>query len=166
MSILALRPRQWGIVFALAGLVVDQAHKVWMLGPFAIAEKGRVSVLPFLDLVMVWNQGVSYGLFQQGSDAGRWLLVVIGLLGAVLFAWWLSKAENALAAISTGLIIGGALGNVVDRIRFGAVADFFLFHVGSFEWYVFNLADVWIVMGVTGLVLDWLINRPQNATES
>ena len=175
--------RWWGLAAALAGLGIDQAHKAWMLGPFAIGEKGRVPVTPFFDLVLVWNRGISYGLFTQDGDAGRWLLIVLGLAGTALFSWWMWKSQRLLPALSLGLIAGGALANVIDRIIFGAVADFFLFHAGAFQWYVFNLADVWIVAGVIGMALAWLTEpsigssvgssvgnesgkkRPENATE-
>ena len=172
---MASTTRWWGLAAALTGLAIDQAHKAWMLGPFAIADKGRVPVTPFFDLVMVWNRGVSYGLFTQNGETGRWFLIVLGLAGAALFSWWMWKSERLLPALSLGLIAGGALANVIDRIIFGAVADFFLFHAGAFEWYVFNLADVWIVAGVVGMVLAWLTEpsagnengekRPENATE-
>lgn len=161
-----MTPRQAGVAVAVIGLVLDQAVKLWLLGPYALAEKGRVAVAPFLDLVLVWNYGVSYGLFQQEGEAGRWLLIAIGIAGSALFAWWLRRAEHWLSALSLGLIIGGALSNVIDRLAYGAVADFFLFHVGRFEWYVFNLADAWIVAGVVGLVLAWAVERPEKATES
>jgi len=171
--------RRWGLAAALAGLAADQAHKAWMLGAYAIAEKGRVPVTPFFDLVMVWNRGISYGLFSQDGDAGRWFLIALGLAGTALFSWWMWRSERLLPALALGLIAGGALANVIDRIRFGAVADFFLFHAGSFEWYVFNLADVWIVAGVIGMALAWLTepaaspstgdesgeNRRENATD-
>jgi signal peptidase II len=161
-----MTPRQAGLAVAVVGLVLDQAVKLWLLGPYALAEKGRVAVAPFLDLVLVWNYGVSYGLFQQEGEAGRWLLIAIGIAGSALFAWWLRRAEHWLSALSLGLIIGGAASNVIDRLAYGAVADFFLFHVGGFEWYVFNLADAWIVAGVVGLVLAWAVERPEKATES
>jgi signal peptidase II len=161
-----MTPRQSGVAVAVIGLVLDQAVKLWLLGSYALAEKGRVAVAPFLDLVLVWNYGVSYGLFQQEGEAGRWLLIGIGLAGSALFAWWLWRAEHWLSALSLGLIIGGALSNVIDRLAYGAVADFFLFHIGRFEWYVFNLADAWIVAGVVGLVLAWAVERPEKATES
>ena len=163
---MALSPRAWGAAVAILGLVLDQAVKLYLLGPFALAEKGRVAAAPFLDLVLVWNYGVSYGLFQQEGEAGRWLLIAIGLAGSALFSWWLWRADRPLQAVALGLIIGGALSNVIDRLAYGAVADFFLFHVGSFEWYVFNLADAWIVAGVVGLLLAWAVERPENATES
>ena len=157
--------RSWGLAAAVAGGAIDQAHKAWMLGPFAIQEKGRVAVTPYLDLVMVWNRGVSYGLFTQGGELGRWLLVVFGILGAGLFGWWLFTTHRLLTTLSLGLVIGGAASNVIDRLLHGAVADFFLFHLGGFEWYVFNLADVWIVAGVIGVLLAWALERPENATE-
>lgn len=162
---MARNVRAWGLAAALAGLAIDQAHKAWMLGPFGIEERGRVTLTPFLDLVMVWNRGVSYGLLTQDGDLGRWLLVVFGILGACLFGWWLSTAQRLLPAVATGLIIGGAVSNVIDRSVYGAVADFFLLHVGGFEWYVFNLADVWIVAGVVGLLLAWATERREIATE-
>jgi signal peptidase II len=155
-----------GLAAALAGILVDQVHKAWMLGPFAMEAKGRVAVAPFFDLVMVWNRGVSYGLFVQEGDLGRWLLIGLGMVGAVLFGWWLSSTRRLLPALSLGLIIGGALSNVIDRLVYGAVADFFLFHLGGFEWYVFNLADVWIVAGVVGLMLAWATERREIATEA
>ena len=163
---MALSLRVWGATVAVFGLLFDQASKLYLLGPFALAEKGRVVVTPFLDLVLVWNRGVSYGLLQQDSEAGRWLLVAVGLAGSALFAWWLWRAERLIQALALGLIIGGALSNVIDRLAYGAVADFFLLHVGSFEWYVFNLADAWIVAGVVGLLLAWAVERPEKATES
>ena len=163
---MARRYRLIGFATAAIGIAVDQACKAWMLGPFAIAEKGRVSVAPFFDLVMVWNRGVSYGLFQQESALGTWLLIGLGFGGAVLFGWWLWSTRGLLAALSLGLIIAGALSNAIDRLIHGAVADFFLFYAGGFEWYVFNLADVWIVAGVIGLVLAWAGERPEIATEA
>jgi signal peptidase II len=158
--------RTVGFTVAALGILVDQADKAWMLGPFAIAEKGRVALTPFVDLILVWNHGVSYGLFTQDGDVGRWLLIALGVVGAALFSWWLWVTRALLAALSLGLVIGGALSNVIDRLAHGAVADFFLFHVGGFEWYVFNLADVWIVAGAIGLVLAWALERPEIATEA
>lgn len=159
------RARTIGYAVAVFGVLADQAYKAWMLGPFDISEKGRIALTPFLDLVLVWNRGVSYGLLTQENDLGRWLLVALGVAGALLFGWWLRSTRGLFPAISLGLVIGGALSNVIDRLFHGAVADFFLFHVGAFEWYVFNLADVWIVAGAIGLVLVWLTERPEIATE-
>jgi signal peptidase II len=160
------RGRVAGFSVALLGVVIDQAHKLFMLGPFGIKEKGHAPLTPFLDLVLVWNRGVSYGLLTQDSEVGRWLLVALGIVGTVLFSRWLWVTRGMLASLSLGLIIGGALSNVIDRLAYGAVADFFLFHVGGFEWYVFNLADAWIVAGAVGLVLAWALERPEIATEA
>jgi signal peptidase II len=159
-------PATMGFLIAFAGILVDQAHKAWMLGPYALDMKGRVALMPFLDLVLVWNPGVSYGLFAQDSEAGRYLLIAVGVGGSLLFAWWLARTRHILPAISLGLIIAGAFSNVIDRILHGQVADFFLFHVGSFEWYVFNLADAWIVAGVVGLLIAWATERREIATRA
>jgi signal peptidase II len=150
----------------LVGLLLDQAHKAWMLGPFAIESRGRVRIAPFLDLVMVWNSGVSYGLLAQSGDLGRWLLIAFGCGGAALFGWWLWGTRSLVAAAALGLVMAGAMSNVIDRIVYGAVADFFLLHVGDFEWYVFNLADVCIVAGAVGLVVYWAMERREIATET
>ena len=155
-----------GFAAAILALAVDQADKAWMLGSFAIEDKGRVVVTSWLDLVMVWNRGVSYGLFTQGDDRGRWLLVAVGLAGAILFAVWMGRTRRVLPAVALGLIVGGALSNVIDRLRFGAVADFFLLHVGGLEWYVFNIADACIVAGVIGMIIAWMTERRQIATEA
>jgi signal peptidase II len=163
---MARRAQVIGGAAAILGVLIDQAHKAWMLGSFGIEEKGRVALTPFLDLVLVWNKGISYGLLTQNGDLGRWVLVALGLLGAVLFGWWLRATRGSLAGLSLGLVIGGALSNVIDRLIHGAVADFFLFHLGRLEWYVFNLADVWIVAGAIGLVLAWATERPEIATEA
>ncbi len=163
---MARKARLAGFAVAILGIAVDQAVKAWMLGPFAIEEKGRIAVAPFLDLVMVWNRGISYGLLQQDHELGRWLLVAVGIGGGLLFSWWLWSTRGVLAALSLGLVIAGALSNVVDRLVHGAVADFFLLHAGRFEWYVFNIADVWIVAGVVGLVLSWVLERREMAMEA
>jgi signal peptidase II len=163
---MARRARIVGFTAALLGILVDQASKAWMLGPFAMEAKGRVAVTPFLDLVMVWNRGISYGLLEQRSELGRWLLISLGIGGALLFGWWLWSTRGLLAALSLGLVIAGAISNAIDRLLHGAVADFFLFHAGAFEWYVFNLADAWIVAGVVGLLLTWARERPEIATEA
>jgi len=141
-------------LIAATGFAIDQAFKLWMLHGFDLPARGRVEIAPFLDLVMVWNQGISYGLFQQGDAFGQIALAVITAIVTVFLWLWGARATAALPAIALGLIIGGALGNGVDRFAYGAVADFFHFHVGTFSWYVFNFADVWIVAGALGLLYD------------
>jgi signal peptidase II len=163
---MAGKARVIGFAAALFGVAVDQASKLWLLGPFAIEEKGSIALTPFLDVVMVWNRGVSYGLLEQDGELGRRLLIALGIGGALLFGWWLWSTRRVLAALSLGLIVAGAISNVIDRLAYGAVADFFLLHAGGFEWYVFNLADAWIVAGVVGLLLAWVLERREIATEA
>lgn len=147
-----------GFTIALITLLLDQALKLWLLFGYNLAGKGRVALLPFFDLVLTWNRGISYGMFQQGTTLGRFVLLGITLFAVALLWVWLARAGNRLTALSLGLIIGGALGNAVDRLAYGAVADFALFHVTTasftFNWYVFNLADAAIVAGVAGLLYD------------
>lgn len=147
--------------FALAVIAItvaiDQLHKWWMLSFFDIESKGRVVVAPFLDLVYVKNIGVSYSLFNQESMSGQYLLVAFAVIASIGLWIWLNWSRGGrLMALSLGLIIGGALGNAIDRLRLGGVADFFSFHAFGFHWYVFNIADVAIVAGVIGLLYESL----------
>ena len=153
----------FGASVALAAALVDQLFKAWMTGVLDAAPVQKIVLAPFFDLVMAWNRGISYGLLRQDSDAGRWVLVALTLCVIVGLAYWLAQVCSHLPALSLGLIIGGAMGNVIDRIRFGAVADFFSFHIGSFHWYIFNLADVAIVAGVAGLLYDSLMASHKSA---
>jgi signal peptidase II len=142
-------------IVAVATLVIDQAHKYWMLYVYDIQTKGRVTVTPFLDLVFVKNTGISYSLFNQDSQFGQHLLAGFAVVVSILMWGWLNKAATGrLMAVSLALIIGGALGNAIDRVLIGGVADFFSLHAYGFYWYVFNVADVAIVAGVVGLLYD------------
>jgi signal peptidase II len=145
-----------GFAVAAVTLFVDQANKLWMLYVYDIGAKAPVVVTPFFDLILVWNEGISYGLLQQDSDLGRWLLIAFALATSLALVVWLSQITSRLGAASTGLIIGGAVGNAIDRIVHGAVADFFSFHAFGYQWYIFNLADVAIVAGVVGLLYESL----------
>jgi signal peptidase II len=151
-----------GTAFAVATVVCDQLHKAWMITIFGDTLRQKITVTPFFDLVLVWNPGISYGLFKQNSDAGRWVLIGFAVAAAIALTYWLAQLQTRLAAASVGLIIGGALGNAIDRVHYGAVADFFSFHVSGFNWYVFNLADVAIVAGVVGLLYDSFKTRHKN----
>lgn len=150
-----------GLLVALAALVADQATKLYLLFVYDIAARGAVSVAPFFDLVLTWNKGISYGWFQAETVAAQALLLAIKVMAVAALAVWLHYAHNRITALGLGLIIGGAIGNGIDSLAYGAVADFALFHVqwdGSrFDWYVFNLADVAIVAGVVGLLYDSLL---------
>lgn len=137
-----------------ATFVVDQALKWWLLIGFQLGEKGRVALLPFFDLVLVWNRGISYGLFAQDSHTGRYVLIAVMLAITAFLFYLILKGGGRLALFAYGLIAGGALGNVLDRIVHHAVVDYALLYWREFQWYVFNLADVAIVAGVLILVYD------------
>lgn len=144
-----------GVGIALVILMIDQAHKWWMLAVYGIESRGRVTVTPFLDLVFVKNTGVSYGLFLQDSQQGQWLLAGFASLAVLAMAIWLAHGVTTrLVAASLGLIMGGAASNAIDRLALGGVADFFSLHAFGFYWYVFNIADAAIVAGVIGLLYD------------
>jgi signal peptidase II len=153
-----------GLATAAVTALLDQALKLWLLFVFDLAGRGTVRLAPFLDLVLIWNRGISYGLFQQESQLGRWMLLALTAVAVVLLWIWLVRSGSRLLALSLGLIIGGAVGNAIDRLAYGAVADFVLLHLTtatfSIKWYVFNLADAAIVAGVAGLLYDsWVGHR-------
>lgn len=161
----ALSP--FGVGLAVLTVAVDQAHKWWMLLIYRIEERGRVTVTPFLDLVYVKNQGVSYGMFTQDSPAGQWVLAGFAALAALAMAVWLARGvTDRLVAASLGLIMGGAVSNAIDRLVLGGVADFFSLHAYGFYWYVFNIADAAIVAGVCGLLYDSLSPSRNRASKS
>lgn len=166
-----MRPYLWGadsrLVLAVTavGLLLDQASKLWLLHGFKLAERGSVALTPFLDFVLVWNRGISYGLLQQDGDLGRWLLAGFTLVASAAIWVWSARTEGRLQALGLALILGGALGNGIDRFAYGAVVDFVHFHAGDFSWYVFNLADAWIVAGVAALLYDWAASGPKNAAK-
>jgi signal peptidase II len=149
-----MKPRIVGLTAAALMLLADQAHKLWMLNVFDMPNRQPVRLAPFFDLVMAWNKGVSYSLLEADSDLGRYGLLALTLGATVLMTWWMWRATHVISGLGLGLIIGGALGNAIDRAAYGAVADFFHFHVGTFSWYVFNLADVGIVAGVALLLYE------------
>ena len=145
---------------ALAVLVIDQASKLAVLHGVDFGDDGKVTLLPVLDLVRAWNTGISYGLFSGDGDGdgdGWWLLGGLKIAAAVLFWFWLARTARRIEAVALGLLIGGALGNAIDRVAYGAVFDFISLHAFGFYWYVFNLSDVAIVAGVALLLYDSFI---------
>ena len=130
---------------------------------FDLPVKEPAEIAPFVNLIVVWNRGISYGLFQQNSDLGRWALVVISILASIGLSIWIRRTSAKLLAASLGLIVGGAVGNVIDRIAYGAVFDFIQFQIGSWSWYVFNVADAAIVAGVVGLLYDSFVLEGRRA---
>ncbi|MGH6742826.1 MAG: signal peptidase II [Bradyrhizobium sp.] len=156
-----LRP---GIIAAITTLLLDQASKLWLLYVFDIGHRGTVQVTPFFDLVLAWNIGISFGWFQNDDQIAQLALMVVKALAVIALAIWMARSRTLLATIALGLIIGGAVGNAIDRFAYGAVVDFALFHVQiggkTFNWYVFNLADVAIVAGVIALLYDSFLGVP------
>jgi signal peptidase II len=156
-----LRP---GIIAAVVTLALDQASKLWLLFVFDITRRGAVRVTPFFDLVLAWNVGISFGWFQNDSQIALIALMFVKAVAVIVLAIWMARSRSQLATTALGLIIGGAVGNAIDRFAYGAVVDFALFHVrigqNSFNWYVFNLADVAIVAGVAVLLYDSFLGVP------
>lgn len=149
---------------AAAVFVIDQAHKWWMLLIYRIAEKGRVEITPFLDLVFVKNTGISYSMLDQSGQGWQNVLALFAVVASLALWIWLSVAGTGrLMAIALGLIIGGAIGNGLDRLLIGGVADFFSLHAFGYYWYVFNIADVAIVAGVVALLYDSIVGSRNDA---
>jgi lipoprotein signal peptidase len=157
-----------GLLLAAIILVADQATKWVMLDVLRLPEVRHIPLLaigPFgFDLTMVWNRGVTFGLLAGDTMAAQAGLAAMALVIAALLVRWMARAENRLTALALGAVVGGAIGNVIDRFRFGAVADFLDAHAWGWHWYVFNLADAAIVLGVLALVSDALF-RPSPAAK-
>ncbi len=158
---------RFGLSLSALVFVADQVSKWLALGPGKFSPPGcleaasgypcrHIELSSVFDLSMVWNRGVSFGLLRADSDFMRWGLVGLSLLIAGVFVSWLRTAERRLTAVALGLVVGGALGNVIDRIRFGAVADFLDFNGLWFPW-VFNVADAAITFGAILLVADMVL---------
>ena len=147
-----------GVLAGLVALAADQGSKWWILNGLDLPDLRQVVLLPFLNLTMVWNRGVTFGLLNGFGQWGHIILAVMSLAVVVALGFWLRRAQSRLVAIALGGIAGGAIGNVIDRLRFGAVVDFIHAHAdtpwGDISWYVFNVADAAIVCGVVALVFD------------
>jgi|SRR5665213_1681550 len=156
---------RFGLAIALVACVLDQASKLYLLKGYDL-EAHPTRLGPYFDFVLTRNTGISYGLFQSQGPLGQWVLLGIKAAAVVLLWVWLSRAADRLSALALGLIIGGALGNAIDRLAYGWVADFVFFHVSGadwrFNWYVFNLADVAIVAGVVGLLYESVFGGRSN----
>jgi signal peptidase II len=158
---------RFGFLAAALVFIADPASKAAILygAGFSTCSPCRpIEVTGFFDLIMVWNPGISYGLLPGGSELQKWLLVAFSLGMSVILSWWLLRAGTRWLALGLGLVIGGALGNVVDRFAYGAVADFFHLHAFGYSWYVFNVADAAIVLGVVAILIDAMfVSRPREA---
>jgi lipoprotein signal peptidase len=131
-----------------------------------LPARGSVPLLPVLSLTMVWNRGVTFGMLNGLGAAGAWLLAAIAAGVVIALVVWLRRAETRLVAVALGAIAGGAIGNVLDRLRYGAVVDFIHAHAWGWSWYVFNVADAAIVCGVVALVLDGVRPKRPNTGPS
>lgn len=164
---------RFGLLLAAGVFVLDQASKYWVLEVLKFSPPGclethigcrKIEVSGIFDLTMVWNYGVSFGMLRAGDGIARWALVILSLGIAGFFVYWMRTATRLLTGWALGLVVGGALGNVVDRIRFGAVADFLDFSGLYFPW-VFNVADAAITVGAALLALDFLRNGEEKAPD-
>ena len=135
----------------IIAFTLDQLSKWWLLDIIKIGERPPIEIAPFFNLVMVWNRGISFGMFSSYNQ--QFMLIGLSLAIIAVLAYWLTGAHSRLVAIAIGLTVGGALGNIADRLRFGAVADFFDFHLGMYHWPAFNIADSAIFIGV--VLLCW-----------
>ena len=153
-----------GALAVVVTLVLDQASKYWLLNVLDIANRGTVRVTPFFDLMLAWNIGISFGWLQNDSPAAQLGLMLVKAAAVIALGIWMARSQTILATIALGLIIGGAIGNAIDRIAYGAVVDFALFHIEiagkTYTWYVFNLADTAIVAGVAARLYDSFIGTP------
>ena len=154
-----------GLSIAALVLVLDQLSKWWVVG--TVMQPPRIiPVTPFFNLVLGWNRGISFGLFHGDSAFNVWGLPAIALIIVAFLLVWLWRSTDALLSVAIGLIVGGALGNVIDRIRYGAVADFLDFHALGYHWPAFNLADTGIAIGAALLIYDSLFGGDKILTKN
>jgi len=160
--------REEGLIAAVLALFADQASKLALLygaGFAHLPDGASIAVLPFFNLVMVWNPGISYGLFPAHSVWGTAILITVSVAAIAGLSYWLWSTHSRSLAIGLGLVIGGAIGNnLIDRVVYGRVADFFHFYAFGYDWYVFNIADVAICLGAVAIVYE--VIKPQNAGRS
>lgn len=157
-----LSAREWGLVATALALLADQGSKIALLYGFnfqSMRPGQAIHVLPFFNLVMMWNPGISYSLFPAHSLLGVATLALFSAVAVTALGWWLWHSDRRPLAVGLGLVVGGAIGNLIDRLIYGAVADFFHFHAFGYDWYVFNVADAAITFGVIALLYDALL-RP------
>jgi len=145
-----------GLLIAAVVVIADQLSKFLLIDFMAARSFRPLEVAPIFDLVMVWNRGASFGLFASESQIVRWVFVALSVTVSIGLGVWLKRAERWWLAVALGLVIGGAVGNAIDRVARGMVADFFSFHLDAYYWPAFNVADMAIVAGVGVLLYDSL----------
>lgn len=151
--------KQSGLLLATVLLILDQITKNLILH---FLYEGHKEILPFFNLVHVWNRGISFGLFNH-DHSGAWLLAGLALVITAVFLVWLWRVEQRGLALAIGAVIGGALGNVIDRVRFQAVVDFLDFHAFGWHYPAFNVADSAVVLGIAYIILDGLFFEPKRS---
>ncbi|OFX09935.1 MAG: signal peptidase II [Alphaproteobacteria bacterium RIFOXYD12_FULL_60_8] len=151
-------PLKRGLLTAAGIVVADQVSK-WLILERFLADPTPVEVLPFFNLVLTWNRGVSFGAFNDGGAYNAWIFTGVAAVIVVFLLGWLRKADTPLVIAALGGIIGGAVGNVIDRLRLDAVVDFLDLHAAGYHWPAFNVADSAIVVGAIVLVADALFRR-------
>ncbi|GEL58246.1 lipoprotein signal peptidase [Acetobacter cibinongensis] len=151
---LIARPFGLGALVLMLTLSADQLSKYWILYGLNLPDKGSIAILPFLNFSMVWNHAVTFGMFGGLGGAGRIVFSVIALAVACILLVWMARTPSRLTAACVGAITGGAIGNVMDRVRYGAVVDFIHAHAFGWSWYVFNVADSAIVCSVCVLLVQ------------
>lgn len=162
-----MRERTFGFAIALLVFVVDQVTKWIMIGPLNLREVGQIYLLPIFNLTWTENYGISLGLFNAQTDFGRWVLVAITSAIAIGVAFWIGRERARWDKAALGLILGGALGNILDRIRHGYVVDFADLHVGEFRpFLIFNVGDAAISIGVAILLLRAFLVRNEQPKET
>ena len=147
-------PLKQALPLALGLAALDQLSKIAIVFGADFATHETRYILPFLNFTLIWNYGISYGLFAEGGTAGRIFLIVIALAAIGFFTYLMRTAEHFRLSLAYALICGGALGNLIDRLWYGAVVDFISLHAAGYYWYVFNLADIWITSAVIILIYD------------
>ncbi|WP_420606873.1 signal peptidase II [Novosphingopyxis sp.] len=154
------RIKSYGLILAALVVLVDQAVKYAMIVPLSLQSKGTIYLLPIFDLTWAENKGVSMGMFQAGTDAQRWMLVGLTAVLAIAVLVWMWRERRTGDVLALGLILGGAIGNIIDRARFGYVVDYADFHIGGVRpFFIFNLADACITIGVLILLARALLMR-------
>jgi len=165
-----MKARQFGFLVALAVFALDQLSKWYVLGPLALREQvngivpGQIYLLPIFNFTYTENQGISLGLLNATNPVGRWMLVALTSAIAVGVAVWIGKEKNRIDQVALGMVLGGALGNILDRVRHGYVTDFLDLHFGEFRpFLIFNVGDAAISIAVVILLLRAFVTRKDDA---
>jgi len=152
---------KFGFVLSVLTMIADYASK-WMIINVVMDPPRIIPMTPFFNLVLGWNRGVSFGFLNMGTN-GQWILIALTSTIVVCLFIWLNKIDRKNEAIAIGLIIGGATGNIIDRIKFGGVTDFLDFYYGAYHWPAFNGADTFIFLGAAIMILDSLYHSPEKS---